>query len=47
MGWMFCGQDDLGRDIGYGVDAECELYVLDHSGGRLLKIVPSLPDTAG
>lgn len=24
MGWMFCGQDDLGRDIGYGVDAVCD-----------------------
>ena len=24
MGWMFCGQDDLGRDIGYGVEAPCD-----------------------
>jgi len=24
MGWMYCGQDDLGRDIGYGEEvAKC------------------------
>ena len=24
MGWAFCGQDDKGRDIGYGIVAECD-----------------------
>jgi hypothetical protein len=24
MGWAYCGQDDLGRDIGYGVRATCD-----------------------
>jgi hypothetical protein len=24
MGWAFCGQDEKGRDIGYGVKAKCD-----------------------
>ncbi len=24
MGWAFCGQDDLGRDIGYSIEAVCD-----------------------
>lgn len=24
MGWAFCGADDLGREVGYGVIAECD-----------------------
>jgi hypothetical protein len=24
MGWMYCGEDDLGRPIGYGVEATCD-----------------------
>lgn len=27
MGWAFCGTDDMGREIGYGVPATC-----DHPG---------------
>lgn len=24
MGWAYCGQDDAGREIGYGVIAACD-----------------------
>lgn len=24
MGWAYCGQDEQGRDIGYGVEAKCD-----------------------
>jgi hypothetical protein len=24
MGWMHCGKDSLGRDIGYGASAHCD-----------------------
>jgi hypothetical protein len=24
MGWAYCGEDDLGRPIGYGVEATCD-----------------------
>lgn len=24
MGWAFCGQDDLGRRIGYAIEATCD-----------------------
>jgi hypothetical protein len=24
MGWAYCGEDDLGRPIGYGVPAHCD-----------------------
>lgn len=24
MGWMFCGEDENGREIGYGVSAVCD-----------------------
>jgi hypothetical protein len=27
MGWAYCGQDESGRDIGYGISATC-----DHEG---------------
>jgi hypothetical protein len=25
MGWAFCGNDDLGREIGYGIEAGCDM----------------------
>lgn len=34
MGWAFCGEDDLGRPIGYGVEATCDFEGCDEKIDR-------------
>lgn len=34
MGWATCGKDDLGRDIGYAIEAICDLPSCDEKIDR-------------